>query len=285
MGAQFNNGRVIFDSGGLVDFWHSAADAFYEDVRVTVQHGNNVVPTANDYMGAVARRIDADNMLIAAVTGTRLHVMKLQGGSLYDLVSSALPVVLAAGHYWVRIVCDGDLITAEHWTGDPQFGGNPATSLSYHLTVAEQAIFMGNHTYTVGGLAWEVNSWATGWLEDLYYEPVRISSMVVFDVVNIGNFTAKPIVEFMGGQTEIVLTNQANDSQMIITGDIPEGKRYFANVIERTFTDEDGNNVYDQWATASKWMKLEDGVNRIVIDTEGNQGNSGLRVTWHDSWM
>lgn len=277
-------GRIELTGDAMVRFWHSSAELNYRDIRVRLHHGNDVNATANDYTGTIVRRIDPDNMLIGAVTGTRLHAMKFEDGVLWDIASVALPTPLAGGEdYWIQTIVSDDLLRVEHWDTDPGLAGAPLTFVEHTLAGTEIVKFIPDRTYWPGVFWWQPDSWATAWIDDFRYEPVKMDNMLVIELNQRGNYTAKPVIELIGQMSEIRLTNLMNDSTMVIEGLIPEGMSYFADVEHKTFTDRLGNNVYDQFATESDWVKLEDGFNQLAISTDSNRGDSGVKITWRHS--
>lgn len=284
VGVSFSAGRMHLSSSAAVRFWHSAADIFYKDVKVAVEHVNSVNPTPNDYVGAVARRIDGDNELIAAVTGDRLHVMKFEDGQLWDVSSVALLTpLLADQHYWIQARVDDDVFVAAHWDHDPRDGGTELIALEHDLTSSESARFSGNYTFSVGGFWWQADSWQTAVLESFQYEPVKITDTLILEVDHHGNMTAKPVIEFVGEMSDIVLTNEMNGQAIVINGVIPEGESRFADIDQKTFYDEGNNNRYGMLAINNKWMRLEPGTNLITITTSSNKGGSGVKLSWRDS--
>lgn len=279
-------GRLHLNNANPLRFWHSAADLFYRDVAVALQHGNSVNPTDNDYVGAVARRIDGDNMLIAAVSGSRLHCMKFQDGVMWDISSvDLITPLLADQEYWIQARVEDNTLVAAHWDHDPRDGGVELLALEHDLSADEITRFSGNYTFTVGGFWWQQDSWATAYLDAFEYWPLKMDEILIIELDHKGNYTAKPVIEFIGEMSDITITNAMNGQSMIINGTIPKGESRFADIAEKTFTDGHGNNKYSELAVNSKWLNLVRGVNQIVISTTSNDENSGVKVSWRNSWV
>lgn len=151
-----NSGSVSVASGTLVPsstavkiYRHTAKGYTYGDVQVTLKV--ITAGTVTSGVWGVTARADtagADTALVAElVAGTNvIRVGKYIAGSFTSLATAAVTPAINTT-YWVRLRCEGNVVTAEVFTGanSPNPTRTPAATATYTLTGAEAARFMTGH--------------------------------------------------------------------------------------------------------------------------------------------
>lgn len=142
-GATAGGGLLQATSAAHKRIYHAGRAFTYADVAVTVAHRMDTTVPASDYrVGALARRLSPGDYLTAHVSNGALFLRKSDSGTLSDLVASTAITALTAGaEYWLRLLCDGDTLRAEHWTTEPTPMGTPANALTHTLTGADATKF------------------------------------------------------------------------------------------------------------------------------------------------
>lgn len=144
------NGVLVPSSTGLKIYRHTAKGYLMRDVQVTLKV--TTAGTVTSGVWGVTARADtagADTELVAEfVAGTNvIRVGKYIAGSFTSLATAAATPAINTT-YWVRLRCEGNLITAEVFTSPsaPTPVSTPTASAAYALTQAEGGRFVIGHT-------------------------------------------------------------------------------------------------------------------------------------------
>jgi hypothetical protein len=140
-------GRLYPVAGGGTErrFYHSLSGYRPSDVEVSI--GFAVGNVTGFVAGAILRRIDANNYLVAQVdtAAAQLRIKKVIAGVETSLANVAITTLAAGGGspYWIRFRAEGNNLYAELWVSSPNVGGatNPTSSVAYTLTAGEQPQF------------------------------------------------------------------------------------------------------------------------------------------------
>jgi hypothetical protein len=177
---------LITHDADLKRLYHSSRGYAYEDVQVTLKHSDAALPSSDSRKGVIARRVDAQNHLLAYVTNNTLVLAEYDAGNLITLGSTAITALSAGTDYWIRIRCEGDDITAEHHTSEPTPMGTPAHTVTVTLA-GEDAALLGAGVSGQAGIYWLPGASYLGqWVGDFAVEPYTYYNRTLPDVIPLG---------------------------------------------------------------------------------------------------
>lgn len=132
---SISGGKLVPADGTQKRLHHADRGYTYSDVQVTLKYTTGASGAGD--IGVTARRLDGSNYLRAYSDSTNLYVQYVDGGSATNIAAPVAHTARSAStDYWIRLRCEGNVITAEHFTAAPTPTGTPATTVSGTLTGA-----------------------------------------------------------------------------------------------------------------------------------------------------
>ena len=124
---------------------HTARGYTYTDAEVTVKARTGTV-TAAWAVGAMTRLNGGAGtfsawMAHATASTLSLYLVTTGGGTTASKASAAITAIAANTTYWVRVRCEGKMVTAEWWLTEPTPTGTATNSATYLMTDLEASLY------------------------------------------------------------------------------------------------------------------------------------------------
>jgi hypothetical protein len=104
-------------------------------------------------------------------------------------------------------------------------------------------------------------------------------------VTNEGSFEASPIFRVNGPLTDPSINNSTTDQTMALSTTIADGDWVDIDLLNRTITDSEGNNVFAILDPSSDWISLAPGDNELFLSVTAFSGTPTLEVFWQHTWI
>ena len=236
---------------------------------------------------------DANNYIYGQVNATgTMQIYKRIAGTDTAIGSSVAYGSRTNVPYWVKLKITGNTINFRQYTEDPR--GNPAATSSgpdYTLAGAEIDQFGAEVN---GRMGWDMQAGSTSWqVDDISFGVHKLDEEPALSVINHGNFSAQPTLQFGGPMDDPMLVNAQTTETIVITGSVPSNDNWEINVGEGTMEDVAGDNRFNNLSPASDWMELVPGPNDLLLTVQGaNVRRIGstwiipsVSVSFRSSWI
>lgn len=167
---------------------HTASPYAMENARamIKVTTGASV---ASGVAGPVVKRLGVNDCLVGQIAflgaSSVVRVVKIDGGAVSTLASSATFTAATSTSYWVRVRQEGNAVTAEYFTAVPTATSTPAKTVTHTLTGGDATKF---GTGVIGRTGIRFQPAGTDWrADDFTVEPnVFVSTAAAMEFVVAG---------------------------------------------------------------------------------------------------
>lgn len=133
-------GQLVPSSTAEKRLIHTSSTYAPTDAWTTVKFTTGA-SVASGTAGAIAKRLDASNYLVAQVAAagasTRVQIVKVDAGAATTLAQTSTFTLSTATNYWIRIRVEGNTLTGEMFTSAPTLASTPAQTVSHTLTAGD----------------------------------------------------------------------------------------------------------------------------------------------------
>lgn len=185
-----SGGQLVPSTTAEKRFYHSARGYRYEDCQVTIKHTTPSSLGATYEIGAILKRLDANNYLWARLAesgaGRDIVLYKRDGGGDTLLATLTAPTALSTStSYWFRVRTEGNKIVVERFTSEPGLMSTPATGGGTYTLTGANATKFGVGVSGDGGVRW--NPFHTSArLDDVKIEPFTYRDQTLPKVIQLG---------------------------------------------------------------------------------------------------
>jgi hypothetical protein len=269
------------DTGVVVD----------NDTEAVLQYHTD--DTANADIHVIHKYLDDSNYLMAGVNAAGSLRISKRDAAVDTTLASTADLPRATGNYWVRSRIDSNTVIVEHFDQDPRINllATPISTLSHTLSGAN-AIKFG--VGVLGRVGWQAAPGTTNaTMSDVSLGTYNASAASSLDVINLGNFSAQPVIGFTNAMNSPSIINTENGQQASLETVLVAGERRVLDIAQWTLKDGDGANKFNELGITSDWLELSPGENQIKFTATqmspvfaNDQWNlPGISVRHKHSWI